>query len=48
MFKKDLPKDFKELSIPLKVGVTNSKKADFLLFNTGRIDKALTASMAIP
>lgn len=48
MFLEDLPKDFKKLSIPLSIWVTDTKKGKYLLYKTGNLITPLLWSMAIP
>ena len=42
------PRRFRELQIPLKVVATDYRNWDQAVFNKGRLDKAIAASIAIP
>lgn len=48
IFEEDLPKSFKELSIPISIWTTDSKSGKYVLYNKGELILPLLGSMAIP
>ncbi len=47
-FSQDLPKTFQELDIPLYIGTTDMKKAEFVIFEKDELVEPLLGSMSIP